>query len=95
MIGHWQETGTWLDNNNIRSQEKVCFQCHDTDKTTFSPKLATIVYNADVHNYNYGTGGLTISVQKTKSMAFKGRDPIRSKIVIYNKIIEQQISLTI
>jgi hypothetical protein len=26
--------------------------------------------------------GLTISVQKTKSTAFKGRDPIRSKIVI-------------
>jgi hypothetical protein len=33
--------------------------------------------------------GLTISVQKTKSMAFRGRDPIRSKIVIDNKIIEQ------
>jgi transcription initiation factor TFIIIB Brf1 subunit/transcription initiation factor TFIIB len=26
--------------------------------------------------------GLTISVQKTKSMAFKGRDPVRTKIVI-------------
>jgi len=33
--------------------------------------------------------GLTISVQKTKSMAFKGRDPVRTKIVINNKIIEQ------
>jgi hypothetical protein len=33
--------------------------------------------------------GLTISVQKTKSMALKGRDPIRSKIVTDNKIIEQ------
>jgi hypothetical protein len=33
--------------------------------------------------------GLTISAQKTKSMAFKGRDPIRSKIVIDNKILEQ------
>ena len=32
--------------------------------------------------------GLTISVQKTKSMAFKGRDPVRTKIVIDNKIIE-------
>ena len=32
---------------------------------------------------------LTISVQKTKSMAFKGRDPVRTKIVIDNKIIEQ------
>ena len=33
--------------------------------------------------------GLTISVQKTKSMAFKGRDPVRTKIVIDNKIIEK------
>ena len=33
--------------------------------------------------------GLTISVQKTKSMAFKWRDPVRTKIVIDNKIIEQ------
>ena len=35
---------------------------------------------------------LTISVQKTKSMAFRGRDPVRIKIVIDNKIIEQVIS---
>ena len=33
--------------------------------------------------------GLTTSVQKTKSMALKGRDPVRTKIVIDNKIIEQ------
>jgi len=33
--------------------------------------------------------GLTISVQKTKSMVFRGRDPARTKIVRDNKIIEQ------
>jgi len=33
--------------------------------------------------------GLTISVQKTKWMAFKGRDPVRTKIAIDNKIIEK------
>ena len=33
--------------------------------------------------------GLTISVQKTKSMAFRGRDSVRTIIVIDNKIIEQ------
>jgi hypothetical protein len=33
--------------------------------------------------------GLTLSVQKTKSMAFRGRDPVRTKIVIDNEIIEQ------
>jgi len=32
---------------------------------------------------------LTISVQKTKYMAFEGRDPLRTKIVIDNKIIEK------
>ena len=31
--------------------------------------------------------GSTISLQKTKSMAFKGRDPVRTKIVTDNKII--------
>jgi hypothetical protein len=33
--------------------------------------------------------GLTISAQKTELVAFKGREPGRSKIVIDNKIIEQ------
>jgi hypothetical protein len=33
--------------------------------------------------------GLTISTNKTKTMAFRGRDHIRSKIVINNKIREQ------
>ena len=33
--------------------------------------------------------GLTISVEKTKSTAYGGRDPVRIKIVIDNKIIEQ------
>jgi transposase len=33
--------------------------------------------------------GLTISTNKTKTMAYRGRDHIRSKIVINNKIIEQ------
>jgi len=33
--------------------------------------------------------GLTISVQQAKWMAFKGRDPVRTKIVIDNKIIEK------
>jgi len=33
--------------------------------------------------------GLTISVQKTKWMAYKGRDPVKTKIVMANTIIEQ------
>jgi len=33
--------------------------------------------------------GLTIRAQKTKLMAFKGRDPVRCKTVIDNKVIGQ------
>jgi hypothetical protein len=44
-----------------------------------------------VYSYIYMVSLLifVISVQKTKSMAFRGRDPVRTKIVIDNKIIEQ------
>ena len=33
--------------------------------------------------------GLTITAKKTKLIAFKGRDPARTKVAIDNKIIEQ------
>jgi len=33
--------------------------------------------------------GVTISVRKTKSMVFKVRDQVRTKIIIDNKTIEQ------
>jgi hypothetical protein len=32
---------------------------------------------------------LTVSIEKTQLMAFKGRDPVRSKSVIDNKIMKQ------
>jgi hypothetical protein len=35
-----------------------------------------------------------MSAQKIKLITFKGRDPVRSKIVIDNKIIEPVNSLT-
>jgi hypothetical protein len=35
------------------------------------------------------TFGMAISHQKTKIMAFKGTEPIRSKIVIDNMVLEQ------
>jgi hypothetical protein len=39
--------------------------------------------------------GLKISKSKTKTMGFKGSDPVRSKIVIINNIIIEQISTVI
>ena len=35
---------------------------------------------------------VTLSVQTTKLMAFKGEDPVRSKIIIANKVIEEVTS---
>jgi len=65
-------------------------------KLLFADDLAIIADTEDnlqkaAHKLNQIiTGyGLTTSVQKTKSMAFKGRDPVRTKIVIGNKIIEK------
>ena len=34
---------------------------------------------------------LTASVQKTELVAFKGREPVRSKIVMDNRIMELQL----
>jgi len=35
--------------------------------------------------------GLKISTSKMKTVAFKGRDPLRSKILVNNNIIEQTL----
>jgi hypothetical protein len=48
-----------------------------------------ITYRKHKLNQTITEYGLNVSEQKTKSMAFKGRDPIRSKVIIGNKIIEQ------
>jgi hypothetical protein len=49
-------------------------------------KLQKVAYKLNQIITEYG---LNISVQKTKSMAFKRRDTVRNKIVIDNKIIEE------
>jgi hypothetical protein len=48
--------------------------------------LQTAIYKLNKIITEYG---LTISTDKSKVMAFKGRDRTRSKIIINNKIIEQ------
>jgi hypothetical protein len=40
------------------------------------------------------TFGMEISHQKTKIMAFKGTEPVRSKIVIDNRMLEQVNTFT-
>jgi hypothetical protein len=47
-----------------------------------------------LHVYDTRTFGMKISHQKTKIMAFKGTEPVRSKIVIDNMILEQVNTFT-
>jgi hypothetical protein len=48
--------------------------------------LRTAIYKLNKIITDYG---LTISTDKSKAIAFKGRDAIRIKIIINNKITEQ------
>ena len=68
----------YYDINSARQHN--CFLLHTEDNL----HKAAYKLNQIITEY-----GLTISVQKTKSMAFKGRDPLRTKTVIDDKIIEQ------
>ena len=54
-------------------------QFYYNDKTDTEDNLQKAAYKSNQIITEYG---LNISVQKTKSMAFKGRDPVRTKIVI-------------
>ena len=72
-----------------------------TPNNHYSGRTASLTYSTNIgteyfkHKNIYKLNqiiteyGLTISVQKTKSMTFKGRDPVRTKTVIDNKIVEQ------
>jgi transcription initiation factor TFIIIB Brf1 subunit/transcription initiation factor TFIIB len=80
---------------------------HNRNRTFEKPSFATLLFAddqvviaeaennlqkaADKLNRLITECGLTASVQETKSVAFKGRDPVRTKIVTDNKIIEQVI----
>ena len=59
--------------------------CIDTCTTDYNINIVNNIY---IYMYIYIYCALNISVEKTKSMAFKGRDPVRNKIVIDNKFIE-------
>ena len=61
----------------------ISFCCYSSGVTCFnSPSFAAHKLNQIITEC-----GLTISVQKTKWMALKGQDPVRTKIVIDNKVI--------
>jgi hypothetical protein len=87
LITKWQKediTGIPLSKNQQLFNLLLADDQVTISKTKNNLQKATHKLNQIVTEH-----GLTISVQKTNSMTFKGRDPVRSKIVIDNKIIEQ------
>ena len=87
IITKWQNqdiTGTKLSKNQQLSSLLFADDQVIIADTEDNLQKAAYKLNQIITEY-----GLTISVQKTKSMAFKGQDPVRTKIVIDNKIVEQ------
>jgi len=87
IITKWQNqdiTGTKLSKNQQRSKLLFADKQGITADTEGNLQKAAHKLNQTITEYS-----LTISAQKTKSLAFKGRDPVGTKIVIDNKIIEQ------
>jgi len=87
IITKWQNediTGIKLSKNQQLSTLLFADNQVIIADTEDSPQKAAHKWNQIITEY-----GLTLSAQKTKSMAFKGRDPVRTIIVIDNKIIEQ------
>jgi tryptophan synthase beta subunit len=84
----------------LSASEPACFKKNQQLSTLLFANDQVIIANREdnlqraAHKLNQiiAEYGLTISVQKTKSMAFRGQYPVRTKIVIDNKIIEQVFS---
>jgi hypothetical protein len=79
----------WKDRYGIQESLKLIFLLFADDQVIIADAEYNLQKAAGKLSQIITEYGLTISVEKTKSMAFKGRDPVRTKIVINNKIIEQ------
>jgi len=86
IITKWQKqdiTGIKLKKNQQPSTLLFADDQVVIADTEDNPQKAEHKLNQIITEYD-----LAISLQKTKSMTFKGRDPVRTKFVIGNKIIE-------
>lgn len=86
-------TREWIANNprgvdlkNGKRLETVLFADDQVIVAENENDLQRSVYSLEKVMAKYD---MTISSKKTKTIAFKGKDPIRSKIVINGKIVEQ------
>jgi hypothetical protein len=71
--------GKMILNTLMFADDQVIFAHSENE-----PQMTTQLLNKTTLNYN-----LEISINKSKVMAFKGKYPVRSKIMINNKTIEQ------
>jgi hypothetical protein len=87
IIKEWRETrhGNIPRNRNF-NMDTVLFA---DDQVLIAKSESDLQYS--VHNLNKIAAkySLEINIEKTKVMAFKGREPVRSKICINNKTLEQ------
>jgi len=87
IITKWQKqdiTGIKLSKKPVTVNTVICRRPRHNSRHRNNLQKAARKLNQIITEY-----GLTISEQKTKYIAFKGRDPVRTKIVIDNIIIEQ------
>jgi transcription initiation factor TFIIIB Brf1 subunit/transcription initiation factor TFIIB len=87
LITKWQKTGP-SRKQNLKKRQLSTLLFAD-DQVIIADTEDNLQKAAHKLNQITTERGLTISVQKTKSMAFKGRDPVGTKIVIDNKIMEK------
>jgi len=91
IITKWQNQDlTRIKLSKIRQLSTLLFA---DDKVIIADTEDNLQKAAYTLNQIISEYGLTISIQKTTSMPFKGRDPVRTKIVINNKIIVKVNSL--
>jgi adenylate kinase family enzyme len=87
IISKWQKQDiTKIENKKKRQLSALLFADDQVTIADTEDNLQKAVHKLNQIITEYG---LTISVQKTKLMTLKGRDPVRTEIVIDNKAIQQ------
>lgn len=86
MVRKWDERnpqGINIENDSIKT---LLFADDQVVFAKSEDELQRLMFSLEKHTEDYE---LKISTEKTKVMAFKGREAVRSKIVVRNRAIEQ------
>jgi len=93
IITKWQKQD--ITRNKLSKNQQLSLLLFADNQVIIAEREDNLLKATHTLNQLITEYGLTLSVEKTKSMTFKGRDAVRTKIEIDNKIIEQVNSLTI